>query len=358
MARMLTALATAVFALALICFPQAGAEAAWEGLTLCATVILPALFPYFVLTNLIIGQGLGDWLGRKLSRVMEPLFHVGGSGGAALALGLVGGYPVGAATVRALVEQGSCSREEGQRLLSFCNNAGPAFILSVAGGAVFGRMEIGFLLLGIHIASALGTGLLLRGKPLTAGRSGRGPSVPAPSGSALLTGAVQKALASSLQVSAYIVLFNLIIGLVRALFSGLSPLPVPLAALGIGLLELSNGVCALTGGGVSPLSLAACSFLLAWGGCSVHCQTAALLEGSGLRLAPYLGAKALQGMIAAGLALAISMAFPGLLSAAVPGISVDLTELFPLSVPLGWVLWAVVAFVLLKRGGNCGEEAV
>ena len=42
--------AAAVYAAALLCFPQAGAEAAQEGLALCARVIIPSLFPYFVLS--------------------------------------------------------------------------------------------------------------------------------------------------------------------------------------------------------------------------------------------------------------------------------------------------------------------
>ena len=205
MSRFFTALAALLFALALLFFPQAGAEAARSGLLLCGETILPALFPYFVMSNLLIYGGLGARLSRVLQPIMSPLFHVGGSGGAALALGLAGGYPTGAATVRSLLEQCACTLEEAQSLLHFCNNSGPAFILAVAGSAVFGRMDLGLLLFAAHTLGALGTGLLLRRPSQPAHlKAAPGGKTPLPPGS-LLTASVQKALTASLQVSAYVV---------------------------------------------------------------------------------------------------------------------------------------------------------
>ncbi len=64
---------------------------------------------------------------------MAPLFRAGGACSSALALGFVGGYPVGARTAIALYENGQCSKTEAERLLAFCNNSGPAFILGGGG---------------------------------------------------------------------------------------------------------------------------------------------------------------------------------------------------------------------------------
>ncbi|MCD8382123.1 MAG: sporulation protein [Clostridiales bacterium] len=348
MARRLIAGAVVVFALALLLFPQAGGDAARAGLALCGEVILPALFPYFVLSGLAVRLGLGQRLARLLDPVMEPLFHVSGAGSAALALGALGGYPVGAETARTLLDEGLLSREEAQRLLCFCNNSGPAFILAVAGSAVFSSIAAGVFLLTVHILSALVVGLLLRGAPPpSAGRRRLKEAAPTPS-AALLPQAVKQALTASLQVSAYVVLFNIVIGLLQAL-------PWPSAISGSllspllsGVLELSNGVCALENWSQSPLGLAVCAFLLGWGGLSVHCQTAALLEGSGLQMVPYLGAKLLQGTVSAGLALAGAWLMPGLLPTALAGQEVDLLTLLPLSVGTGAVLWLGVGFLLAK----------
>ena len=78
-------------ALALVIWPAQSADAVREGMALCANVVVPALFPFFVLASLVVELGLSRCLGRLLHPIMAPLFRVNGSCAAALALGFVGG---------------------------------------------------------------------------------------------------------------------------------------------------------------------------------------------------------------------------------------------------------------------------
>ena len=133
----LTGAALLVCAAALVLFPAQAAEAAKDGLLLCYNVIIPSLFPFFVLSTLVVELGLVSYLGRLLSPLMRPLFRVPGEGATALALGFVGGYPVGARTTLSLYEKGLCTKTEAERMLAFCNNSGPAFILGVVGIGIF-----------------------------------------------------------------------------------------------------------------------------------------------------------------------------------------------------------------------------
>jgi sporulation integral membrane protein YlbJ len=343
--------ACAVYALALLCFPAVGAQAVREGLSLCGRVLLPALFPYLVLSHLLVGAGAGERLGRALSPLMSPLFHVGGAGAAALALGSLGGYPTVAAVIRSLLERGSVSLQEAQALLCFCNNAGPAFALSVAGAAVMGDIRIGAVLLGVHLCSALLCGILLRPKACAAA-SPPPPRSPRSGGAgALLTDSVGKAMSACLHISAFVVFFQVLTALLEAALP-LRALPVPVSALLRGLLELSGGISSLSGLHTAP-ALAVCAFLLGWGGCSVHCQTAALLSGTGLSLAPYLRAKLLHGLLSAAMVLPFSRLLPALS----PAPELSALRLFPASVALGWVIWTVTALALLRREGCNSPEA-
>ena len=147
---------------ALVLWPSQAMEAARTGLALCGNVIIPSLFPFFVLSSLVVELGMSRYLGRLLQPVMAPLFRVNGSCAAALALGVVGGYPVGARTAISLYQNGQCSRTEAERLLAFCNNCGPAFILGVVGTGIFGSGRAGLLLYLGHIAASLLVGLLFR----------------------------------------------------------------------------------------------------------------------------------------------------------------------------------------------------
>ncbi len=99
-------LALAVSTAGLMAFPQACVAAAKTGLELCGNVIVPSLFPFFVLSSLVVDLGLAGYLGRALEPVMRPLFRVNGSCATALALGFIGGYPVGARTAITLYRQG------------------------------------------------------------------------------------------------------------------------------------------------------------------------------------------------------------------------------------------------------------
>ena len=122
---------------ALLLLPEVSAQAARDAMLLCAQTLIPSLFPFFVLSSLLIACGASELLSALLSPLMRPLFGLSGTGAAALALGLCGGYPVGARTAAELVENGALSQEEGERLLALCNNAGPGFLSACAARACF-----------------------------------------------------------------------------------------------------------------------------------------------------------------------------------------------------------------------------
>lgn len=223
-------------ALALIAWPAQSAAAVREGMALCANVVIPSLFPFFVLASLVVELGLSRCLGRLLHPIMAPLFRVNGACAAALALGFVGGYPVGARTAIQLYQQGQCSKTEAERLLAFCNNSGPAFILGAVGAGVFGSGRAGLALYLCHMAASLMVGLLFRFY-----RPGEGPSSPrrmgerfqAVSFSAAFPRSVTGAMTSSLNICAFILCFSVVVrlltlsGLLGAAAQLLSSLPLP-----------------------------------------------------------------------------------------------------------------------------------
>lgn len=281
-------------------------------MALCANVVVPSLFPFFVLASLVVELGLSRCLGRLLHPIMAPLFRVNGACAAALALGFVGGYPVGARTAIQLYQQGQCSKTEAERLLAFCNNSGPAFILGGGGAGVFGSGRAGLALYLCHMAASLWVGLLFRFY-----RPGRGPPPP-PDGGPFQAGLFFRRLPPIVtgpdvqpDNCAFILCFSVVVrlltlsGLLGAAAQLLSSLPPPLALppawsrrLLVGALELSSGVYSLTDGSLTGrLSMAA--FMLGWAGVSVHLQVLAFLGDSGLSMRTYLTGKLLHGGLSA-----------------------------------------------------------
>lgn len=279
----------ALLALALLWNAAAAAEAVRRGVTLCLTSVIPALFPFFAVSSLLVSLGAGD-AARVLERPFRALFRCGGAGAAAFLLGMIGGYPVGASTVAALVRRGDVSLAEGRRLLAFCNNAGPAFIIGVAGLTVFGSARVGAYLYLIHITAAAAAGVLLRGRHTAEAGTYRAPSRQSPLSAFLAS--VQGAASAMGRVCAFVVFFLVLLSLAETVTGALPPWAA-------GFLELTNGILRLSPTRSGFVTAAA---LLGWGGLSVHGQTASVLEGTGLSMTRYFAGKVLQAALSALLA--------------------------------------------------------
>lgn len=363
--------------LSLMLYPQDSMSAAREGLMLCYNVIIPSLFPFFVLSALVVDLGLAGYIGRALEGFMRPLFNVPGACASAFVLGFVGGYPVGARTALSLYQKGMCTKTEAERLLSFCNNSGPAFILGVVGAGVFASSRVGVLLYLAHAAASICVGLFFRfyrrGKK---GREARvSPKFEAGRFTTAFTGAVKNSFLSTLNICAFVVFFTVVI---RLLFlSGALPalarlLGVLLSPLGFtqewaerlltGAIELSSGVWTLSGAGGMAGRMSMAAFMLGWAGISVHCQVLSFIGDSGLSVRTYLAGKLCHGIIAAALTAAVTRFFPlsepvssYLAEQAETIAGLDFTSALAISLAtvfVVWTLWVLLCGMMVKKNGG------
>lgn len=291
MKRFASFLLPAAAFLGMAVFSSSAANAAGEGIRLCAASLAPSLFPFFVLAKLLSAMGLPALLGQVFRRPMAQLFHLSGAGAQAFFFGISGGYPLGASVTAQLRRDGLLTQDEAERLLAFANNSGPGFILGTAAG-VFASPGAGFLLYVTHVLAAACVGLLFRPQspPDNAPSSGAAPKP--------LTEAfpesVSGALTAVIQVCGYVVFFRALLGICPAL-----PLSQTGTALITGLLELGSGITALSGCSPTPVTLTAAAFLIGWGGLSVHGQTLAAVRGTDIKCARHLAGRALCGLFAA-----------------------------------------------------------
>lgn len=314
--RTLFALAIGASLVGLVVYTDACKETAGKAAAMCIELILPSLFPFLVLSNLVIGMGYARALGKACAPLMRRLFNLGGACAGPFLMGIIGGYPIGAKSAVALYESGQCSRAECERMLSFCNNSGPAFILGVVGSGIFSSSKAGILLYAAHVLASVTVGVLFRTykKEETAGGAGRAPVIyEQPRFSSVFTSSVTRALASVGNISAFVIFFavatdllfssGILSAVVRAIAWLLSPLEVTQSSIeriAVGFLEMTSGLSGLSGaaGNVgTQLSMAA--FMLGWAGISVHCQVLSFLDSGGLSLKPYILGKLLHGAVSA-----------------------------------------------------------
>lgn len=296
---------------ALLIFPKAAAEAVKAGLVVCAQMIIPSLFPFFIAANLLNELGAS----KLMSNALAPLgarLGMSGHGVSAFIIGVTGGYPLGAAYIAQLRAQGLIGRDDASRLIVFCNNSGPAFIIGAAGVGVFGSAPVGFFLYAVHILAALIFGVIICPKAPCDICYDEDIFSPV-SLSAAFTASVKRAADSMIGVCSFVVAFSAINGVLdamditRSIAGELSyMLGAELSwckALLSGILELGNGIGSMTGLAISPINLALAAFILSWGGLSVHFQTFSMIAGTDIKTARYMIGRFLTALIAAALAL-------------------------------------------------------
>lgn len=289
---------TTLLLIALVTASDGAVSGAKASLTTCAGIIIPCLFPFFVVSYLAGSLSLPNYLGRRLQKPMALLFGTSGTGAGLFVLGILGGYPLGAAVIADHVRRGDISQEEGNKLLCFCNNSGPSFLIGAAGIGIFRSAAVGMLLYLIHMLSAVITGLFLSGTDMPQETASDPVFIASANLSSALPDAISKAALQILQICGYMVFFGAVTGTLEELgaFSAVygsiaahTPLPLQYCrALCTGLLELGCGIGALSGAPLTPQSLTVCSLLTGFGGLSVCMQTAGVLSGTGIKLRYHL----------------------------------------------------------------------
>ena len=277
--------------------PQQTIINASASLKLCWEIIVPSLFPFFVSSGLLIYSGFLGSISKIFRPVMKPLFNVNASGSIAFILGIISGYPLGALTACQLYEGGYLTKEEAERVLSFCNNSGPLFILASVGVSLFHSLRLGMIIYISHLFSALTVGIIMRNykkryfTPTT--------SVPSPHQEnigKIFSQVISNSINSILTVCGVIVFCSVIS---RAILEFL-PARGLVYSLVLGGMEFVNGISDLSTLPIPLiLKLMFSSWIVGFAGFSVHLQVIAIVSKYNLSLIPYILGKILQGAISA-----------------------------------------------------------
>jgi len=279
--------AAACVALCLL-YPNTVLQAAKNSFAVFVNSLLPALFPSFVFTSVLVKTETLGAIGRKLSPVFGRL-GLPGEAGPIFLLGGLSGYPVGAKLTSSLEEAVPLPVRE--RLCAAANMASPMFLTGTVAASLLDAPELGWILLFSHWAGAFAVLLLPVGR--FCGHSAA-PSAPKPFSltESVLSG-ISEGMNAMLRVCGSLMLFAVI----SALFRLLLPLEEGslLSALATAFFEKSAG-CAAVAGLALPLNLRAalCSFFVAFGGCSVLLQT---LFFARVRVSRYWSLKLVQAAV-------------------------------------------------------------
>lgn len=258
--------------------------------------MIPSLFPFMVLSGLIVRLEFGKAVSAPIYPLTRRLYRISKTMSATLLLGFFFGFPLGAKTVAEQYGFGQLSKTQAEYLLSFCNNIGPVYLLSFA-LPLLGLSDDGrYLLLRSSILCAfLGIpllyGLILR---YTIYRSAdfsierQRKSSPAPKSSFIpaLDESVTSACAAITRLGGYMIFFIVC----NLLFAH-----TPFAAFLSPILEITSGLSLAK----DILSPALFMTMLAFGGLSCFAQTYTCIRETDLSFGKYCLHKLIQTAIAA-----------------------------------------------------------
>lgn len=328
-----TAAAFCILVLYIVIYPNESFKAAYDGLLLWLNVVLPALLPFFICVEILIGLGIVSFIGGCFKSIMKPIFNVPGEASFAFFMSIASGYPIGAKITASLLRNKVCSKDDAQRMLSLCSTSGPLFIIGAVATGILGNPKLGLLLASAHYLSAISAGLLMRfyggfkkskaiiyNKISSTGRNispladmlnyrrkdGRSFGI-------LIGDAVRNSMNLIFLIGGFIILFSVITTILK--ISGILLFVSKLICLAlyflnlntdtvssiiVGMLEMTNGInqCAAID---MPIvyKLMTISFMIGFGGLSINAQVLSVIGDCGLRFGLYSIVKLFQGAAAA-----------------------------------------------------------
>lgn len=281
-----------LISVAILEYPHIMSQGVSNGLILCARVLIPALFPFLVLTAFLQKSHLGEWICKPLSPLFSFLFRTPPCMTAAIFMSFIGGYPVGAIALTDLYRQQKLSKSAAQRGLMFCVNAGPSFLISAVGASILHSQRLGVILLISCTLSSLTIGLVSRFFAKKEEAATPPPqNAPKLSVAEHFVDATASGCASILTICSFVVIFSALIHLLSCLgisdkIASLLPFhdPVHAKTLIASFLEISTG-CATAAYAVAP-PVCLLAFAISFGGLSTHFQVLSI--ASELQVSPLL----------------------------------------------------------------------
>lgn len=311
--------------IAIIIYPKDAVDAGKDGLLTWFNIVLPALLPFFIGSEILVGLGVVNFIGALLQPLMTPLFNVPGEGAFPFAISVTSGYPVGAKVVSRLRMDKVISQTESQRLISFCSTSGPLFMIGTVSIGMFNNVVIGQLIAVSHYLAVISVGFVFRFykrkeksvkktnsksyfqnafDELIKARQKDGRNI-----GTLMGDAVKEGMNTMLIVGGFIILYSVIIRILHVthLMDFLSTLinqtPLKISkemsnAVLSGIIEMTNGCknISLVTSSTLSVKVSMVSFLIGWSGFSIHSQAMTMISKTDINGKLYIMAKAMQGV--------------------------------------------------------------
>lgn len=278
-----------------------------SALDIWKTSIFPSLFPFFIISELLIQYGFVELISELFKNIMQKTFKINGYASFVFIMSLISGFPSSAKYTRELYLDGKLNEFEATKLLTFTHFSNPLFILGTVSILFLKNKEIGYLILICHYISNIIIGLIFRNYYPSKYKHEKSSLKKA------ILSMHQKRLASATSFGK--VISNAINNTIQTLLLVLGTITIFLVITAIidnnininsyyqtilnGTIEMTQGLKYVSMLNI-PLKLKSVltTMFLSFGGISVHMQIISILSDTKIKYLPFLTARLLHAAIA------------------------------------------------------------
>lgn len=189
--------------------PSRYANCCLNGLSIWSTKVFPTLFPFFILSRLIIK--LSNYSSNPLDKLFNKIYNTPNGSLSIFTLSSLSGYPMGAKMIGTIFEDHSISKTDAKKLLALCNLSGPMFMIGTVGIACLGSYSAGIIICVSNILASLINGLIYKG-----GKTISNIRIQNKQDSNILTDTIHDSLQSILMVGGFIIFSFLLIEVLKS----------------------------------------------------------------------------------------------------------------------------------------------
>ncbi len=289
----------AILTILLITYSKEVIESVGFSISIWKENLFPSLFPFFVLSNLLIEYDFIHFLGKYFGRWMPQLFGLPKESSFILFISMISGFPSSAKYTSRLVGEKILTKEEGEQLLTFTHFANPLFILGFIGTTLLHNQTLALFLLFCHISSNIILGILERKESMKDFEKEEKRDFFKEKKSYNFGKIFTKSIIDSLNTTFLLLGVVTCFLVLTTILQSMIPMEDFVKIFLSGLLEMTQGIKLV---GTSSFSLFFKGLLilvfLSFGGFSIHMQVLSFLSEQNLRYFPYFWSRILQVILA------------------------------------------------------------
>ncbi len=266
--------------------------------------LFPSLFPFFVISSLLINYGFVEFVSEIFKPVMAILFRMSGNCSFVFIMSIISGIPSNAKYINELLDKNMIDIVEAEKLLMFTHFSNPLFVLGTVGVIFLDNYKIGLLILIVHYVSNIIIGICIRNYyPTTkdnlfslkkAVLNMNNKRLESESFGKVLTRTLIDSINTLLLILGVITFFLIITTIINNLII-FNPL---LKSIVSGVFEMTQGLNFISDLNITMnIKIILTTMIISFGGFSCHMQVMSILSEKKIRYLPYLIARIFHALL-------------------------------------------------------------